>query len=323
LSVRSHNLARKFKATRTLPLHPMPTEEKQGRAYWQHTALAGLPPEEDVIARNQAITGKYATWYTLRPDALKWAGMAAFASHRVGLALQPYRITFLNSAITDIEADETYTDSSPKALLHHRFHLLNNHKESVLHGLNLLRETNNRIFEDIGWTHVAYLSPEGGLAALEAELAGQPKSARTLEGFRLLDHGCRMLAGPSQRTREAQKLIWKGNELLLRHEQFSIAQNQFDQLDPAFDLFLSFATVMSFEASYFHIDPREMTSFRLFMWLFGFPLLARTRCRPNIAHVDHRWYWIRHRMLPLWKRVEAQDKTLPEKMEKLKGGARL
>ena len=177
---------------------------------------------------------------------------------------------------------------------------------------------------------MAYLSREGGLAALETELAGQPDYTLMLKGFRLLDQGRRMLQGPSQQQREAQKLIWDGNELLLKHEQLYTVQNQFNKLDPAFNLFLSFATVMSFNAPYFevdslelYVDPLKLSSFRLFLWLFGFQLLVHTRCRPNIVRMDHRWYWVSQRVLPLWKRIEARDKKLPHKMEKLRGGARL
>lgn len=306
----------------------MPAEEKRDQAYWRQKALAGLPPEEEVIARNKAITGTYAAWYIRCPEVLKWAGMAAFASHRVGLALQPYRIKFLDNAIMDIEEDETYADSEPKALTDSRLHLLRKGKESVLQGLNLIRETNNCVYRDIGWAHVAYLSRQGGLAALEAELADQPSYERLLTGFRLLDQGRQMLTGSPQQKCEARKLIWEGNELLLEHEQLHTVQNQFEKLDAAFDLFLSFATVMSFNyvnlgSRELYINPFKLSSFRLFLWLFGLGLLARTHSRPDIVRADHRWYWVRRRVLPLWKWVEERDKMLPDKMEKLKGGANL
>lgn len=298
------------------------------RAYWHQKALGSLPPEEDILARNAAITGTYAAWYTRFPDVLKWAGMAAFASHRVGLALKPYCFKLLKNTITDIE--ETETDLSPKKPGRRGFRLIRGCKESIIKGLNLIRETNNHVYEDIGWAHVAYLSRDGGLAALEAELADQPDYALMLEGFRTLDQGRRMLAEPSPQKTAAQKLIWDGNALLLKHEQLYTVQNHFDKFDTAFDLFLSFATVMSFNAPYvqldslkFHINPLKISSFRLSLWLFGFPLLIHTRSRPNIVRPDHRWCWVSKRVLPLWKAVEAQDKALMCKMEKLKEGARL
>ncbi len=68
----------------------MAIQQKIDKAYWQRKAEAKLPPEHDVVARNEAITGTYARWYTAQP-LFKWAGMAAFSSHRVGLALFPYR----------------------------------------------------------------------------------------------------------------------------------------------------------------------------------------------------------------------------------------
>jgi len=302
--------------------------KKYDRAYWQQKALANLPPEDEVLARNTAITGTYAAWYTRHPEVLKWAGMAAFASHRVGLALKPYRFKMLENTITDIE--ETEADLPRKESVRRGLHLIRGCKESVIKGLNLIRETNNRVYGDIGWAHVAYLSREGGLAALEAELIGQPDYALMLEGFRTLDQGRWMLAEHSPQKPAAQKLIWDGNAMLLKHEQLYTVQNHFDKFDTAFDLFLSFATVMSFNAPYVHLNslelylnPLKLSSFRLFLWLFGFSLLARTHCRPNIARADHRWYWVSHRVLPLWKKVEARDKTLPHKMEILKRGVNL
>jgi hypothetical protein len=302
--------------------------QKYDRVYWQQKAVADLPPEEDVLARNAAITGIYATWYTDYPEVLKWAGMAAFASHRVGLALKPYCFKLLENTITDIE--ETETDEPRKKSAFRTVRLIHGGKESVINGLNLIRWTNNRVFGDIGWAHMAYLSPEGGLAALEATLVDQPDYAKMLEGFRKIDQGRQLLDGPAPQKYEAQQLIWDGNELLLEHEQLHTVQNEFEKLDAAFDLFLSFATVMSFNAPYFNVPSREiyvnpfkLSSFRLFLWLFGLGLLARTRSRPNIVRADHRWYWVRHKVLPLWKWVETKDKTLPHKMEKLKRGARL
>src|SRR6266511_4123834 len=68
----------------------MAIQQKIDKAYWQRKAEAKLPPEHDVVARNEAITGTYARWYTAQP-LFKWAGMAAFSSHRVVLSLSPYR----------------------------------------------------------------------------------------------------------------------------------------------------------------------------------------------------------------------------------------
>src|SRR5262245_11530089 len=130
----------------------MPTE-KYDRAYWQQKALASLPPEEDVLARNAAITGAYATWYTDHPEVRKWEGMAAFAPHRVGLALKPYHFKMLQNTITDIE--ETETDRPRKKSVFRSVRLIRGYKESMIRSLNLIRRTNNLVFGDIGWAHVA------------------------------------------------------------------------------------------------------------------------------------------------------------------------
>ena len=56
----------------------MVARQKMDKAYWQSLAEAKLPPEHEAVARNAAITGTYARWYTEQP-LCKWSGMAAFS----------------------------------------------------------------------------------------------------------------------------------------------------------------------------------------------------------------------------------------------------
>lgn len=57
---------------------------------WQLIADDGLPDKRWVVGRSKAIKSKYAQLYFEAPDLFKWAGMAAFASYRVTLALAPF-----------------------------------------------------------------------------------------------------------------------------------------------------------------------------------------------------------------------------------------
>jgi hypothetical protein len=54
-----------------------------------------VPPQRGVSSR-------YAWIYTLLPDCFKWAGMAAFASHQVRLALLPFRLDRDRTGYVDI-----------------------------------------------------------------------------------------------------------------------------------------------------------------------------------------------------------------------------
>jgi len=277
--------------------------EKRDKAYWQALAEARLPPASDIIARNAAITGTYATWYTRQP-LFKWAGMAAFSSHRVGLALRPYEFHVFDEFIA----------------YHPRVHPAPNSLHTTLADLELIRETNNMVFHDIGWAHLAYMMPDGGLLAIEDGLAGDPKSILMLEGFRMLDQGRRLL-DDARRTYEAESLIWKANTLLLKHEQDVIVQSQFDKCDLDFRLFLSVFTIMDFNAVYLTADFHESSSFDLFMWTCGLWLMISMYALPTITNIRQRWFWIEKSLIPLWKRVEATDPNLHQKLAILMRGA--
>jgi len=58
---------------------------------WKEFAQAKLPLPCYINQRNQKITCIYATLYNQFPKMFKWAGMASFASHKVGLALRPFQ----------------------------------------------------------------------------------------------------------------------------------------------------------------------------------------------------------------------------------------
>src|SRR5262245_49474608 len=61
-------------------------------AAWKALADGLLTNEACVFHRNLEISAYYAWMYKLRPECFKWAGMAAFASYHVRLALVPFRL---------------------------------------------------------------------------------------------------------------------------------------------------------------------------------------------------------------------------------------
>src|SRR6266702_4258465 len=114
----------------TQPAHPLLPD-------WQNRAQQGLPPPTAVLERNVAITAVYARLYLEHPAIFKWAGMAAFASHRVGMALVPYAFETVDEEVTGI-ADAHGHPSG---------------KEGLFQDLNLIRTVNNNIYNDIAWAH--------------------------------------------------------------------------------------------------------------------------------------------------------------------------
>ena len=274
------------------------------KAYWQTLAESNLPPEEQVHARNAAISARYARWYAEHPAVLKWAGMAAFACHRVGLALLPYEFIQVENA----EFSARHKGSSEPVLAH------------VLADLNKIRQTNNEVFHDIGWAHVAYTAADGGLAAIEACVSQDAQSKFLYEGFRLVEQGRQLLAQKPAERKAAEKLIWQGNTLLLRQEQAIIVQPHFEQFDLDMREFLSLFTIMDFNATYLPLIAQYSSDFAWFLWVRGLWLLLWTRSLPNIANWRHRWFWAEKALIPLWKRVEAKDYRLPQKLRMLMRG---
>jgi hypothetical protein len=61
-------------------------------AGWKALADGLLTNQSCVFHRNLEISSRYAWIYKFLPAYFKWAGMAAFASHHVRLALFPHRL---------------------------------------------------------------------------------------------------------------------------------------------------------------------------------------------------------------------------------------
>lgn len=263
------------------------------RAHWTRKALELLPPEGAVAERNAVITGLYARWYLQHQTIYKWAGMATFASHRVGLALAPYEVIVNNGAITGVKD---------------RYGLL---LDGLLDEINLVRETNNAVYTDIGWTHLAYEAPDGGLAAVEAGLSDLAAThQRMIEGWRLIDRGRKAL--DEGRIAQGRDDVWKGNALLLEHEQFVTVQPAFEKFTSGFDLFMSAFTSMNFDTDNLAINWETGTSFFLFMATAGFRVVPLGTL-PDIAKIAQRWYWVEKRVLPLWTLIDGNDPKLRDK----------
>ena len=132
---------------------------------WKAVAQSLLTQESCAFHRNVEISTQYAWIYTRLPACLKWAGMAAIASHHVRLALFPLRL----------DSDRTGYVDIPRSL--------GRHKALLIRDVNTIRETNNAIFDDILWVHLAYLSADDGVERLRALLGDQPDYAAVLSGL--------------------------------------------------------------------------------------------------------------------------------------------
>ena len=178
------------------------------------------------------ISSRYAWIYKLLPDCFKWAGMAAFASHHVRLALFPFRLDRDRTGFVDIP------------------HSLGRQRVLLLSDVDTIRATNNAIFDDIFWVHLAYGTADDGIERLRALLGAEPHYAAVLAGFEAIDRGHRVLvdgtATPEAR-RAAGDLIWEGNVQLLEHEQRALVQPNLDRLSCAFARLFSIGSALTFE----------------------------------------------------------------------------
>ena len=58
--------------------------------------------------------------------------------------------------------------------------------------VNLIKATNNAIYDDIFWVHVAYVTAEEGIERLRDLLRADRHYAPVLSGFEAIDRGRRM-----------------------------------------------------------------------------------------------------------------------------------
>lgn len=240
---------------------------------WKKYLCQALPDETQAVDRNAAITRQYACWYLQQPLLFKWAGMAAFASHRVGFFLMD-----MENQNPDVE---------------------------------LMRQTNNQVFADVGWAHLAYMKE--GLSAVEAGIAGQPNYDLMLKGFRLIDEGrvALMEAGiapdgtnkPAKTMpQEAYNLIWQGNLLLLKQEQSVTVQRSFTEFSYSFKQSLdslAWATTLDFDANNLYTDSQTRASFEEYQRV--------SRVALDFTKFEDRWAWTVSEALPKWQAVEATN----------------
>src|ERR687897_2861181 len=188
-------------------------------AGWKALADGLLTNQSCVFHRNLEISSCYAWIYKLLPAYFKWAGMAAFASYHVRLPLYPFRLDTDRTGYVDI----------PRSVERHRPHPGGLLAEDV----NTIRATNNAIFDDIFWVHLAYSSADDGIECLRTLLGAERHYAALLSGFEAIDRGRRALeagAASAEARLVAEDLIWEGNVQLLEHEQRALVQPNFDRL---------------------------------------------------------------------------------------------
>ena len=281
-------------------------------AGWKALAEGLLTNQSCVFHRNLEISSRYAWMYKLLPAYFKWAGMAAFASYHVRLALWPFRL----------DADRTGYVDIPHSLDRHR-----PHPGGLLAvDVDTIRDTNNAIFDDIFWVHLAYSSAADGIECLRALLGTDPHYAALLTGFEAIDQGRRVLEderASATARRMAEDLIWEGNVQLLEHEQRALVQPSFDRLSCAFARLFSMGSTLNFEVRGLRQERSYFTSFYLYSLGRGIPQALRARTWPRITRFDDRWRWIQASIVPRFRRFDADVRLVDAGLRRIFDEARI
>ena len=259
-------------------------------AGWKALGDGLLTDQPCAFHRNIEISSRYAWLYKFLPECFKWAGMAAFASHHVRLALFPFRLDTDRTGYVDI----------PRSLARQ--------KALLLTDVNTIRETNNAIFDDIFWAHLAYGTGEDGIECLRALLASEPHYAAVLSGFEAIDRGRRVLedsTSSAEARRAAEDLIWMGNVQLLEHEQRALVQPNLDRLSCAFARLFSIGSALTFEVRGVREEASYFTSFYLYSMTRGVRQALHAQTWPRITRYDDRWRWIETSIVPRFRRFDA------------------
>ena len=276
-------------------------------AAWQALVDGLLTNQSCAFHRNLEISSRYAWIYKLLPAYLKWAGMAAFASHHVRLALFPFRLDTDRTGYVDIP------------------HSLGRQKALLMEDVNTIRETNNAIFNDIFWVHLAYATADDGIARLRALLGAEPHYAPVLAGFEAIDRGRRVLedgTASAEARRTADDLIWEGNVQLLEHEQRALVQPNLDRLSCAFARLFSIGSALTFEVRGVRHEASYFTSFYLYSLTRGIPRVVHAQAWPRITRFDDRWRWIVTSIVPRFRRFDADTRLAEASLRRIFDEAR-
>ncbi|HYJ70685.1 MAG TPA: hypothetical protein VEX15_23775 [Nocardioidaceae bacterium] len=276
-------------------------------AGWKAVADGLLTNHCCAFHRNMEISSRYAWMYKLQPSCFKWAAMAALASHHVRRALFPLRLDTDGTGYVDIPNSV----GRPRLLL--------------MDDVNTIRATNNAIFSDIFWVHLAYVTADDGIERVRALLRAEPDYAPVLSGFEAIDQGRQVLedaAASAEARQAADDLIWEGNIQLLEHEQRALVQPHFDRLSCAFARIVSIGATTSFEVSGVRQEVAYFTSFYLHSLTRGTEHALRTHGWPRITRYDDRWRWLLGSVVPRFRRLDADTHLIDAGLRRIFDEAR-
>ena len=261
-------------------------------AEWRSSAEDLIQNKECVFLRNKEITANYARAYLRHPRLFKWAGMAAFASHHVRLALKPYALAAGKSACFDADAEG---------------------QSSRMASIRIIKDTNDSIYNDIYWAHMAYDGTKEGLKRVETIIGDQEDQQDLLEAFRKIDTAREMFEKQPD-SPVADKLIWEANIDILRHEQIAMVQPRFDRLPDSFSRVLSLFSTMHYQHGGRCKTALLPGSFLIFVIQNRFGK-NNLQGKASVVNLEYRWAWILKGILPGFQCFEEESKKITNKLK--------
>jgi uncharacterized protein DUF2515 len=285
-----------------------PNNPPESIAEWKALVDGLLTNSCCAFHRNMEISARYAWIHKLQPTCFKWAAMAALASHHVRLALFPLRLDTDGTGYVDIP------------------HSVGRQKFLLMEDVNTIRATNNAIFDDIFWVHLAYVTADEGFVRLRALLEAEPHYVPLLAGLEAIDEGRRVLDDPAaspEARRTARELIWTGNIQLLEHEQRALVQPNFDRLSCAFARIVSIGSTTSFDVRGVRQEVAYFSSFYLYSLTEGMSNALAARAWPRITRYDDRWRWLEEHVVPRFRRLDADTHLIDASLRRIIDEARV
>jgi hypothetical protein len=276
-------------------------------AGWRALAGGLLTDQSCVFHRNLEISSRYAWIYKSLPAYLKWAGMAAFASHHVRLDLFPLRLDRDRTGYVDIP------------------HSLGRRKVLLMTDVHTIRETNNAIFDDIFWVHLAYAAADDGIECVRGLLRAERHYAPVLAGFEAIERGRRVAEDPTasaDERRAAEDLVWEGNVQLLEHEQRALVQPNLDGLSCGFARLFSIGSALSFEVRGLRDEVSYFTSFYYYALTRGIRQVLQAQAWPRITRFEDRWRWIVTCIVPRFRRLDVNPRLVDSSLRRVFDEAR-
>jgi hypothetical protein len=216
-----------------------------------------------------------------------------------------------------LDADRTGYVDIPRSLLRQKLLRMDD--------VHVIRATNNAIFHDIFWVHLAYVSADNGIERVRALLDGEHRYAPVLSGFETIDRARRVLeddSTPTEARRVAEDLMWEGNVQLLEHEQRALVQPCFDRLSCAFARVISLGSATTFEARGVRHEAAYFTSFYLSSLMRGVPHVVGAKGWPRITRFDDRWCWLVASVIPRFRRFDADAPRIDAGLRRIFNEAR-